>query len=107
MDWTSQRKLIHLLFCCKEVNIGHYGGVDPLRNGKRGIAHVGGTGNTEVPASPERVNVRRMRVTSECETTGSSGKLTGNRSRRAGLTKGADGAVEERTTGRKGPGMHC
>jgi hypothetical protein len=36
-----------------------------------------------------------MRATSECETTGSSGKLTGNRSRRAGLNKGADVAVGE------------
>jgi hypothetical protein len=61
----------------------------------------GGTGNTEVPASPERVNVRWMRVTSECETTGSSGKLTGNHSRRAGLKKGADVAIGERKTGEK------
>jgi hypothetical protein len=42
-----------------------------------------------------------MRATSECETTGSSGKLTGNRSRRAGLKKGADVAVGEQKTGRK------
>jgi hypothetical protein len=42
-----------------------------------------------------------MRATSECETTGSSGKLTGNRSRRAGLKRGADVAVGERKTGRK------
>jgi hypothetical protein len=124
MDWKSQRKLTHLLSYCKELNIGHCGGVDPLQNGKRGIAHGGGTGNTEAPASPERLNVRWMRVTSECETTGSSGKLTGNRSRRAGLKKGVDVAVRERKTGRKktksrtegrccknslqgkGPGMH-
>jgi hypothetical protein len=42
-----------------------------------------------------------MRATSECETTGSFGKLTGNRSRRAGLKKGVDLAVGERKTGRK------
>jgi hypothetical protein len=42
-----------------------------------------------------------MRATSECETTGSSDKLTGNRSRRAGLKKGADVAVGERKTGLK------
>jgi hypothetical protein len=42
-----------------------------------------------------------MRATSECETTGSSGKLTANRSRRAGLKKGADVAAEEWKTGRK------
>jgi hypothetical protein len=28
--------------------------MDPLRNGKKEIAHGGGTGNTEAPASPER-----------------------------------------------------
>jgi hypothetical protein len=101
MDWKSQRKLTHLLSYCKEVKIGLYGGVDTLRNGKRGIAHGGGTGNTEAPASPEKVNVRWMRATSECETTGSSCKLTENRSRRAGLKKGADVADGERKTGRK------
>jgi hypothetical protein len=42
-----------------------------------------------------------MRATSECQKTGSSDKLTGNRSRRAGLKKGADEAVGERKTGRK------
>jgi hypothetical protein len=42
-----------------------------------------------------------MRGTRECETTGSSGKLTGNRSRRAGLKKGADVAVGERKTEKK------
>jgi hypothetical protein len=47
------------------------------------------------------VNEERMKVKSECETTGSSGKLTENRSRRAGPKKGADVAVGERKTGRK------
>jgi hypothetical protein len=42
-----------------------------------------------------------MKAMSECETTGSSGKLTGNCSRRAGLKEGADVAVGERKTGRK------
>jgi DNA-directed RNA polymerase beta' subunit len=42
-----------------------------------------------------------MKATSVCETTGSSGKLTGNRSIRAGIKKGADLAVGERKTGRK------
>jgi hypothetical protein len=32
MDWKLQRKLTHLLFYCKELNIGHCGGVDPLQN---------------------------------------------------------------------------
>jgi hypothetical protein len=68
---------------------------------KKKTSNKGGTGNVEAPASPERVNVRWMRATSECETTGSSGKLTGNRSKRAGLKKGADVAVRERKTGRK------
>jgi hypothetical protein len=82
-------------------------GSTPSETEKGKTARVGGTANTKVPASPERVNVRWMRGTSECETTGSSGKLTGNRSRRAGLTKGAaDGVVEERTMGRKGPEMY-
>jgi hypothetical protein len=47
------------------------------------------------------VNEERMKGKSECETTGSSGKLTENRSRRAGLKKGVDVAVGERKTGRK------
>jgi hypothetical protein len=76
-------------------------GVDPLQNGKRGIAHGGGTGNPEALVSRERVNVRWMRATSECEATGSSGKLTGNRSKRASLKKGADVAVGGRKMGRK------
>jgi hypothetical protein len=58
------------------------------------------------------VNEERMKVKSEYETTGSSGKLTENRSRRAGLKKGADVAVGERKTGRKKTksrtkGRHC
>jgi hypothetical protein len=93
--------LTHLLSYCKEVNIGHYGGVDPLRNRKRGIAHGWGTGNTEAQAFQDRVNVRWMRATRESETNGSSGKLTGNRSRWAGLKKGGDVAVGELKTGRK------
>jgi hypothetical protein len=40
-------------------------------------------------------------VKSECETTGSSGKLTGNRSKRGDLKKGADVPIGERKTGRK------
>ena len=71
---------------------------------KKETSSRGGTGNVEVPASPERVNVRWMNVRSECDTTGSSGMLAGNRSRRAGLREGADVAVGERTTGRKGNG---
>ena len=71
---------------------------------KKETSSRGGTGNVEVPASPERVNVRWMNVRSECDTTGSSGTLAGNRSRRAGLREGADVAVGERTTGRKGNG---
>jgi hypothetical protein len=70
---------------------------------KRKTARVGGTGIVEVPASAERVNVRWMRATSECETTRYSGKLTGNRSRRAGLKKGAGVAVGERKTEKKTP----
>jgi hypothetical protein len=42
------------------------------------------------------VNEERMKVRDECDTTGSPEKLTGNCSRRAGLKKGADVAVEER-----------
>jgi hypothetical protein len=44
MDWKSQRKLTHLLFYCKELNIGHCGGVGPLQKGKREKVHMGGTG---------------------------------------------------------------
>jgi hypothetical protein len=52
------------------------------------------------------VNVRWMKVRSECDTTGFPDKLTGNRSRRAGLKKGADVAVEERQREEKGTGIH-
>jgi hypothetical protein len=92
---------LDLLSAYDKTRIGHCGGVVPLQNGKKETSRGGGTGNTEAPASPERVNVRWMRAMSECETTGSSGKLTGNRSRRAGLKKRADVAVGERKTGRK------
>jgi hypothetical protein len=41
----------------------------PLPNEKRETARIGGTGNVEVPASPARMNVGRMKVTNTCETT--------------------------------------
>ena len=44
----------------------------------------GGTSNVEVPASQGRV-----KVMDEWDTTGSSGELKGNRSKRVGLKKGA------------------
>jgi hypothetical protein len=35
MNWKSQRKLTHLLSCCKEVNTGPCGEVDPFQNEKK------------------------------------------------------------------------
>jgi hypothetical protein len=41
----------------------------PYKMKKRKMARVGGTGNTEAPVSPKRVNWRWMNVKSESDTT--------------------------------------
>jgi hypothetical protein len=73
-------------------------GSTPSEMEKEETSNRGGTGNVEVLASSERVNVRWMKVRSECGTTGSSGTLAGNCSRRAGFKKGADVTAGEVTT---------
>jgi hypothetical protein len=44
-------------------------GSTPSETEKGKTARVGGTGNTEAPASPKRVNWRWMNVKSESDTT--------------------------------------
>ena len=44
-----------------KTRTGHYGGVDPSKTEKV-ATDQGGAGNVEVPASRQRVNVRRMNV---------------------------------------------